>query len=79
MDESTAPLSDAARRARRRLDAAFASYALLCLLALTWPGLAALSRWAPLLTFGLPTALAWTTGWVVLTFVLFSLYHRVRP
>ena len=60
----------------RLADAALALYALTCLAALTWPGLAHLGGAAEPLVLGLPRSLAWHVGWVALSFVALALYHR---
>lgn len=54
---------------------AFLLYALVCLAAITWPGLGWLTARAPALVLGVPTSLAWNVGWVVLTFFVLGAYH----
>jgi len=52
-----------------------AGYALVCLLALTWPGYALLGNTAEPYVLGLPLSFAWNVGWVALTFVVLVAYH----
>ena len=56
----------------RRL--ALAVYCLICLLAVTEPGYARFGN-APRLVIGIPFSLAWVIGWVLLTFVVLTLFY----
>lgn len=62
----------------RSLDLAFGLYCLVCLAALTWPGYAWLGNRVTPAVLGLPLSLAWNVGWVVATFVVLAVYHRLR-
>ena len=63
--------------ARRWPHVAFAIYLVVALLALAWPGPDWIAGRIQPFVLGLPFALAWNTGWVVLTFLTLALYHRV--
>ena len=65
-------------RARLR-NVLFAIYAALCLGAMTWPGYALFGNSIEPFVFGLPFSLVWIVGWVVLTFVVLTLFHATRP
>jgi hypothetical protein len=52
-----------------------AVYALVCLLALIWPGYAILGNHEQPYVLGLPPSFAWNVGWVSLTFVVLVTYH----
>ena len=56
----------------RRL--ALTLYCLICLLAGTGPGYARFGN-APRLVIGIPFSLAWVIGWVLLTFVVLTLFY----
>lgn len=62
----------------RAADVAFGLYALICLGALTWPGYAWLGNRIEPSVLGLPLSLAWNVGWVLATFVVLAVYHRLR-
>lgn len=57
---------------RRRL---LAGYALVCLLALVWPGYAVVGNHETPYVLGLPLSFAWNVGWVSLTFLVVVVYH----
>ncbi len=61
-------------RAARTLAATFL---VLMLLALTWPGLIPFDRVEPYV-LGLPFVMAWITGWVVLSIPVLWLLDRVE-
>ncbi|MFT7679335.1 MAG: hypothetical protein ACI8QC_003336 [Planctomycetota bacterium] len=50
-------------------------YLLVALLALAWPGPDLIAGRIRPFVLGLPFAMAWNTGWVVLTFLTLALYH----
>ncbi|MEM9691631.1 MAG: hypothetical protein AAGA56_03740 [Myxococcota bacterium] len=50
-------------------------YYLLCLVALTWPGYAAVGNRLQPYLLGLPPSLVWNIGWVALSFVVLLSYH----
>lgn len=52
-----------------------ALYAVLCALAVTWPGYAWISGQVVDRPLGLPFPLLWHAGWVVLTFVALVVFH----
>ena len=56
----------------------FAVYLIICAGALTWPGYAWLGNRIELFVLGLPFALAWNIGWVLMTFLVLVVYHLVR-
>lgn len=51
-------------------------YSVVCLAALTWPGYALLGNRIEPYVLGLPFALAWNVGWVVMTFIVLVIFHR---
>lgn len=53
----------------------FGVYVVLCLGAVCWPGYAWFGSAITPYVFGLPFSLAWVAGWVLLTFVVLSVYH----
>jgi len=53
----------------------FGVYVVLCLGAVCWPGYAWFGSSITPYVLGLPFSLAWVVGWVLLTFVLLSVYH----
>lgn len=52
-----------------------AGYALVCLLALVWPGYALVGNRQTPYVLGLPLSFAWNVGWVSVTFVVLVAYH----
>jgi hypothetical protein len=53
----------------------FALYAVLCLLAMTWPGYAWFGNRIEPYVLGLPFSLAWVVAWVLATFVVLTAYN----
>ena len=53
----------------------FAAYVVACLCAVCWPGYPAFGNSIEPYVLGLPFSLAWTLGWVLLTFVVLLAYH----
>lgn len=60
---------------RRAASIAFALFCLVCLAAVTWPGMAWFGGGE--LVLGLPLSLAWNVGWVAASFVALAVFHRV--
>ena len=52
-----------------------ALYAVVCALALVWPVYPWVAARAPVLLLGLPFALLWNAGWILLTSVVVAAYH----
>ena len=61
--------------ARRWPHVALAIYLVVALLALAWPGPDLIAGRVRPFVLGLPFAMAWNAGWVVLTFLSLALYH----
>ena len=53
----------------------FATFVVVCLLALVWPLYGRLGGSIEPYVLGLPWSLAWVVGWVLLTFVAMVVYH----
>ncbi len=63
----------------RLLNGLLVLYAILCALALTWPGLSLLGAGrAEPYVLGLPFCFAWNVGWVICTFLVLVSYHLLR-
>jgi len=56
-------------------NALFAIYTVVCLAALAWPGYAWFGNRIEPFVLGLPFSFAWVVGWVVMTFVVLTVYH----
>ncbi len=56
--------------------ALLAGYAAVCLLAITWPGYAALGVGPRPFVLGVPFVVVWNLGWVLASFGVLVLYHR---
>ena len=54
---------------------ALGGYALVCALALTWPGYHLVGRRLTPYVLGLPLPFAWNVGWVALTFLVLVVFH----
>lgn len=55
-----------------------AAYLFLTLLAFTWPVYPLAGNRVEPMILGLPFTFAWNIGWVFLTFVVLTLFHRAR-
>ena len=53
----------------------FGIYVVCCAGAMTWPGYAWFGNRITPYVLGLPFSLAWVVGWVLLTFVVLTVYH----
>ena len=62
----------------RILDLGLGLYLVLCTLSLVWPGLAWVGDDEVPFVLGLPFHLAWSVGWVILTFAVLVAYHLAR-
>ncbi|MEL7370158.1 MAG: hypothetical protein AAFN74_14665 [Myxococcota bacterium] len=57
----------------------FATFVVICLLAVTAPGYAWLGAHIEPMTLGLPWSLVWNILWVALSFTALLVYHLTEP
>lgn len=62
-------------RRRRGTTVVLVLWLLVCVAALTWPGLASVAPRAPLRWLGLPFAMVWTVAWLIAAAGGTALYH----
>jgi TRAP-type C4-dicarboxylate transport system permease small subunit len=66
-------------RTGRTRDVLLAIYVVVCIAALVWPGYDWFGNRIEPFVLGVPFSLAWVAGWVLLTFVVLSVYHLSAP